>query len=186
MNEKKFLITTSLPYMNASLHIGHAYELVLADVVARYHRQKGEKVFFLTGADEHGDKIIAAAQKEGIGPQMFVDKNVARFKELIEKLSITNDDFIRTSDKEMHWPGAIKLWQEIAASGDIYKGTYKGLYCVGCEAFITEKELVDGKCPHHATTPEKIEEENYFFKLSKYAPEIKRLLESGDLKVTPK
>ena len=186
MNEKKFLITTSLPYMNASLHIGHAYELVLADVVARYHRQKGEKVFFLTGADEHGDKIITAAQKEGIGPQMFVDKNVARFKELIEKLSITNDDFIRTSDKERHWPGAIKLWQEIAASGDIYKGTYKGLYCVGCEAFITEKELVDGKCPHHATTPEKIEEENYFFKLSKYAPEIKRLLESGDLKVTPK
>src|SRR3989344_4901515 len=185
MNEKKFLITTSLPYMNASLHIGHAYELVLADVGARYHRQKGEKVFFLTGADEHGDKIITAAQKEGIGPQMFVDKNVARFKELIEKLSITNDDFIRTSDKEMHWPGAIKLWQEIAASGDIYKGTYKGLYCVGCEAFITEKELVNGKCPLHDTEPEHIEEENYFFKLSKYGPEIKRLLESGELKITP-
>ncbi len=186
MDEKKFYITTALPYMNAPLHIGHAYELVLADILARYHRGHGENTFFLTGADEHGDKIIASAQNAGVGPQAFVDGNVALFKTLLEKLTISNDDFIRTSDKERHWPGAIKLWQDIADSGDIYKGVYNGLYCVGCEAFITEKELNDGKCPNHGTVPEKIEEENYFFKLSRYAPEIKRLLLSGELKVTPK
>lgn len=185
MDEKKFFITTALPYMNASLHIGHAYEFVFADIIARYHRAQGERTLFLTGSDEHGDKIIASAQKEGMGPQAFVDGNVEKFKALLESLAISNDLFIRTSDKEHHWPGAIKLWREIAAAGDIYKDVYKGLYCVGCEAFITEKELVDGKCPLHNTAPEHIEEENYFFKLSKYAPEIKRLLESGELKVTP-
>lgn len=186
MNEKKFYITTALPYMNGKLHIGHAYEFVLTDIIARYHRGIGDKTFFLTGSDEHGDKIIASAQKEGMGPQAFVNKNVESFQELLTKLEISNDDFIRTSDKERHWPGAIKLWRVLEEAGDIYKDTYKGLYCVGCEAFITEKELVDGKCAHHNTAPEQIEEENYFFKLSKYGPEIKRLLESGEFEVTPK
>lgn len=185
MKTNKFYITTSLPYMNASLHVGHAYELVLADIFARYHRAKGEKTFFLTGSDEHGDKIIAAAQKESLGPQVFVNKNVALFKDLLEKLHISNDAFIRTSDKEAHWSGAQKLWREIDAAGDIYKGTYSGLYCVGCEAFITEKELVDGKCPHHSAIPEDIKEENFFFKLSKYASEIKRLIQSGELEIIP-
>jgi len=185
MDPKKFYITTSVPYMNASLHIGHAYEFVLTDVLARYHRFIGDNTFFLTGSDEHGDKIVRAAQKENLGPQAFVNKNVENAQELLKKLRISNDMYIRTSDQEHHWPGATKLWYALERAGDVYKGTYKGLYCVGCEAFITEKELVGGKCPLHDALPEQIEEENYFFKLSKYAPEIKRLLESGELKITP-
>ena len=167
MSEKKFYITTPIFYANAELHLGHTYTLVLSDILARYHRLIGDRTFFLTGSDEHGDKIVRAAQK------------------VLKELGISNDLFIRTSDRELHWPGAKKLWHALESAGDIYKGTYKGLYCVGCEAFITEKELVNGKCPLHDTEPEHIEEENYFFKLSKYGPEIKRLLESGELKITP-
>ena len=185
MEDKKFYITTSLPYMNARLHVGHAYEFVVADVFARYHRGLGEKTFFLSGADEHGDKIVRAAQKENLGPQAFVNKNVATFQELLLDLSISNDSFIRTSDQVHHWPGAVKLWRALEEAGDVYKGTYEGLYCVGCEAFVTEKELVNGKCVYHDKEPEHISEENYFFKLSKYTAELKRLLESGELKVTP-
>ena len=114
-----------------------------------------------------------------------MNENVAKVKELIQTIGISNDFFIRTSDKEAHWPGAQKMWRALEEAGDIYKGTYKGLYCVGCEAFITEKELVHGKCPLHDAEPEHIEEENYFFKLSKYTPEVKRLLESGEFKITP-
>jgi methionyl-tRNA synthetase len=185
MIEKKFYITTPIFYANAELHLGHTYTLVLSDVLARYHRFIGDKTFFLSGADEHGDKIIRAAQQNEMGPQAFVNENVAKMQELIKSLGISNDLFIRTSDKEKHWPGARKLWHALEEAGDIYKGTYKGLYCVGCEAFITEKDLVNGKCVHHDTVPEQIEEENYFFKLSKYGLEIKRLLESGELKITP-
>lgn len=181
----KFYITTPIFYANAKLHMGHTYTLVLADILARYHRAQGNQTFFLTGSDEHGDKIVRAAQKEGVGPQAFVNDKVALFKELLQKLSISNDAFIRTSDQTAHWPGATKLWRALEEAGDVYKGTYQGMYCVGCEAFITEKECVDGKCPLHDTTPEKIEEENYFFKLSRYSAELKQLIESGELKVTP-
>ncbi len=185
MNDKKFYITTPIFYANAELHIGHTYTLVLSDILARYHRAIGDTTFFLTGSDEHGDKIVRAAQKINLGPQAFVNENVAKMKELIGELGVSNDFFIRTSDKDIHWPGAKKLWHALEEAGDIYKGIYKGLYCVGCETFITEKELVNGKCVHHDTEPEHIEEENYFFKLSKYGPEIKRLLESGELKISP-
>lgn len=171
--------------MNAGLHIGHAYEFVLADFFARYHRGEGDTTFFLTGSDEHGDKIIASAQKEGLGPQAFVNKNVDSFKALLEKLAISNDAFIRTSDQAAHWPGAQKLWRELEKSGDIYKDVYEGLYCVGCEAFKTEKELVNGKCPLHDKEPEHIKEENYFFKLSRYTAELKRLIESKELEIIP-
>lgn len=185
MSEKKFYITTPIFYANAELHLGHTYTLVLSDILARYHRFIGDKTFFLTGSDEHGDKIVRAAQKESMGPQAFVNGNVAKMEVLIRELGVSNDLFIRTSDQERHWPGAQKLWRALEESGDIYKGTYKGLYCVGCEAFITEKDCVNGKCPLHDTEPEHIEEENYFFKLSKYGPEIKRLLESGEFKIIP-
>ncbi len=185
MEDKKFFITTPIFYANAELHLGHTYTLVLSDIIARYHRTIGDKTFFLTGSDEHGDKIVRAAQKVGMGPQAFVNENVAKVKELIQSLGVSNDFFIRTSDREVHWPGAQKLWRALLDAGDIYRGTYKGLYCVGCEAFVTEKELVGGKCPLHDAPPERIEEENYFFKLSKYAPEVKRLLESGEFKITP-
>ncbi len=181
----KFYITTPIFYANAELHLGHAYNLILSDIIARYHREIGDKTFFLSGADEHGDKIVRAAQKEGLGPQAFVNKNVATFQDLMGKLNISNNFFIRTGDKDAHWPGAVKLWRALEEAGDIYKGTYEGLYCVGCEAFVTEKELVDGKCAHHDKEPEHISEENYFFKLSKYIPELKRLLGSGEFKITP-
>ena len=186
MDTKKFYITTPIFYANAELHLGHTYTLILSDILARYHRGIGDETFFLTGSDEHGDKIVRAAQKQDMGPQAFVNANVAKMQELIKELNVSNDLFIRTSDKEHHWQGVTKLWHALEEAGDIYKGVYKGLYCVGCEAFITEKELVEGKCVHHDSAPEKIEEENYFFKLSKYAPEIKRLLECGELKITPK
>lgn len=186
MDTKKFYITTPIFYANAELHLGHTYTLILSDILARYHRGIGDETFFLTGSDEHGDKIVRAAQKQNMGPQAFVNANVAKMQELIKELNVSNDLFIRTSDKEHHWQGATKLWHALEEAGDIYKGVYKGLYCVGCEAFVTEKELVEGKCAHHDAVPEKIEEENYFFKLSKYAPEIKRLLERGELKITPK
>ena len=185
MENKKFYITTPIFYANAELHLGHTYTLVLSDIIARYHRTIGDRTFLLTGSDEHGDKIVRAAQKEGMGPQAFVNANVAKVKELIQALGVSNDFFIRTSDREVHWLGAQKLWRALEDAGDIYKGTYKGLYCVGCEAFVTEKELVNGKCPLHDAEPEHIEEENYFFKLSKYAPEMKRILESGEFKITP-
>ncbi len=185
MNEKKFYITTPIFYANAELHLGHTYTLVLTDIIARYHREIGDKTFFLSGADEHGDKIVRAAQKEDLGPQAFVNKNVASFQDLMAKLDVSNDFFIRTSDKEVHWPGAVKLWHALEDAGDIYKSTYEGLYCVGCESFITEKELVDSKCPHHDKEPEHISEENYFFKLSKYIPELKRVIENGEFKITP-
>jgi methionyl-tRNA synthetase len=185
MEEKKFYVTTAIFYANAQLHLGHAYELILADVIARYHRGVGDKTFFLTGSDEHGDKIIRTAQKEGMSPQAFVNVNVGKMKELVTTLGVSNDFFIRTSDQKAHWPGAQKMWRALEAAGDIYKATYQGLYCVGCEAFITEKELVDGKCQHHGTVPEQIKEENYFFKLSKYVPELRRLLESGEFKISP-
>ena len=127
MNDKKYYITTSIPYMNSTLHAGHAYELVLADFFARYHREKGEKTFFLTGSDEHGDKIIASAQKEGLGPQAFVNNNVASFKKLLELLTVSNDAFIRTSDEKAHWPGAQKLWRALEASGDPRRPLARGL-----------------------------------------------------------
>jgi len=185
---KKFYITTSLPYINSKPHVGFALEAVQADVLARWHRLKGDKVFFLTGTDEHGSKIAQIAKNEGVTPQVIAEKNSAFFAELKSVLNLSNDDFIRTSDRDNHWPGAQKLWKQLVQSGDIYKGKYKGLYCVGCEAFITERDLIDGKCPIHNTIPESIEEENYFFKLSnpKYADKIANKIETQELEIVPK
>ena len=186
MTEKdKFYITTAIHYANAGPHIGHAYEGALADIIARYKRERGISTFFLSGTDEHGDKILRAAQKEGEAPQLFVNKNSQKFIDLYKNIEISNDDFIRTSDKEKHWSGAVQLWKEIEKKGDIYRSVYKGLYCVGCESFITEKELVDGKCPHHNKEPEKIKEENFFFKLSKYTKTVKEVIESDEMKIMP-
>jgi len=183
--DKKFYITTSIAYANAQPHIGHAYEAVLADIIARYKSMRGVSTFFLTGMDEHGDKIVRASQKANMAPQVFVDMNAGKFKELFKKFNISYDYFVRTSDKEHHWQGAQALWKKISDAKDIYKGVYKGLYCVGCEAFITEKELVDGKCSHHDVAPERIEEENYFFRLSKYTEKLKEKITSGELDIIP-
>jgi len=183
--EEKFYITTAIPYANATPHMGHAYEAVLADVIARYKRLSGFDTFFLSGTAEHGEKILRAAKLAEVGPQAFVDKNVAKLLDLYKKLNISNDDFIRNSDKERHWPGAQHLWVKMDEAGDIYKKSYNGLYCVGCERFITDKELVNGKCPDHDKIPERVEEENYFFRLSKYQDRIIEILEGDEIEITP-
>lgn len=183
--EKKFYITTAIDYVNGEPHIGHALEKIQADVLARYHRLLGEDVFFLTGTDENAQKNVLAAEKAGIPVQEFVEKNVQSFKNLVKVLNISNDEFIQTSDKKKHWPGVIKLWQECQKAGDIYKKEYTGLYCVGCEAFVTEKELDNSVCPEHLKAPEKVSEENYFFRLSKYQDQLIDLIESDRLKIIP-
>jgi len=181
--QKKFYITTAIPYVNAEPHIGFALELIQTDAVARYHRQNGNDVFFLTGTDENSLKNVQAAEKAGMETPAFVEKNTQRFIELAETLNVSNDDFIRTTSKK-HFDGAQKLWSACKKE-DIYKKRYSGLYCVGCEQFYTEKELVDGKCPEHYTVPETVEEENYFFRLSSYQKQLEKLITSDTLKIVP-
>lgn len=183
--KKTFFVSTPIFYANAAPHMGHAYAMVLADVLARYHGWLGEETYFLTGTDEHGLKNFQSAQKAGKDPQTFLDEQAEKFKHLAARLGTQPSVFYRTTDRERHWPGATRMWEQLASKGDIYKGTYEGLYCVGCESFKTEKELVDGKCPDHNTTPERISQENYFFRLSKYTEPIKKAIESDALKVTP-
>ena len=182
---KKFYITTAIDYVNGKPHIGHALEKIQADVLARYDRAKGADVFFLTGTDEHGAKIARAATAAGKEPQMFVDEISEQFRMLKETLNLSWDDFIRTSDQARHWPGAQKLWGKLFDAGKLYKKTYHGLYCVGHEAFVTEKDLVDGKCKDHQKEPEAVEEENWFFKLSDYTAEIKEKIENNELAIIP-
>ncbi|MDI6741664.1 MAG: methionine--tRNA ligase [Smithella sp.] len=162
-----FYITTPIYYVNASPHIGHAYTTIVADVLARYHRMTGDKTFFVTGTDEHGDKIAEAAQKAGITPKEYADKISAQFRALCPELSISNDYFIRTTDAN-HVETVRYILQKVYDAGDIYFGSYGGYYCFGCERFLTEKEIVDGKCPEHGREPQYIEEKNYFFRMSKY------------------
>jgi methionyl-tRNA synthetase len=185
MSENKFYITTSIAYTNAPPHIGYALELVQADVLARYNKLSGKEVFFLTGTDEHGIKIQRKAGDEGKRPEDFVNEISGKFRDLAEILNISKNDFIRTTDKERHWPAAEKIWLELKRNGDIEKRKYKGFYCIGCEAFVKEKELVGGKCPVHQKAPEVVEEENWFFKLSKYSEDIRRAIKSDDVKITP-
>jgi len=166
-------------------HIGFAFESVQADIIARYHRFLGEDTFFLTGTDEHGTKVAKAAKEAGENPKEFVDEIAEKVKELKEVLNLSNDDFIRTTDQKRHWPAVKKVWLKLKESGDIYKKKYQAFYCSGCEAFITKKDLIDGKCAIHQTKPEIVDEENYFFKLSKYAKAIEKAIEKDELKIIP-
>ncbi len=184
-NNKKFYITSSIVYTNASPHIGFALEVIQADVIARYHRLLGEDTFFLTGTDEHGAKIAKAAKEEGKTPEKFTEEIAKKAEDLKKTLNLSNDDFIRTTDQERHWPGVEKVWLKLKENDDIYKKKYKGFYCLGCEAFVTEKDLVDGKCPIHKETPEIVEEENYFFRLSKYSKQVEKAIEENEIKIIP-
>lgn len=165
--------------------MGHAYTTTLCDVLARYHRILGDDVYFLSGTDDHAIKVAKEAQKLGKDSRDFVIQKGEDFKKLYEVLNISNNDFIQTSDEGRHFAGAQEVWRRLSASGDIYKGHYKGLYCVGCEAFKKSDELVLGKCPLHDQVPEEVEEENYFFKLSNYSQKLQKLIESDELKITP-
>ncbi|MBI2075408.1 MAG: methionine--tRNA ligase [Candidatus Harrisonbacteria bacterium] len=182
---KKFYITTSIPYVNAAPHLGSALDSLYADVLARFNRARGRDVRFLTGTDEHGVKIARAAALSKRAPQGFADANSAKFRGLREALNLSWDDFIRTSDKARHYPGAQKLWRALAAKGDVYKKAYRGLYCVGHEAFVTEKDLENGVCRDHQKKPEVIEEENWFFRLSAYGAAIAGKIASGELRIVP-
>jgi methionyl-tRNA synthetase len=176
--EKSFYITTTLPYVNADPHIGFALEMVQADIIARHRRLMGDDIFFNTGTDEHGLKIFRKAQEEGKDPQAYTDEYAAKFRDLKQKLNLYPElHFVRTTDPH-HKAAAQELWRRCKKNGDIELRKYKGLYCVGDEAFMKESDLVGGKCPNHPTTELiEIEEENYFFKLSAYKD---RLLEYLD------
>lgn len=177
MSKNSFYITTPIYYPSDNLHIGHAYCTTIADTVARYHRAKGEDVFFLTGSDEHGLKIQRKAAEKGITPIQYVDAIVANFKKLWKMLNISNNDFIRTSE-ERHHKVVQAVLQKIYDQGDIYKKNYEGLYCVPCESYWLKRQLVDGKCPDCGRPVEKMAEESYFFKLSKYQDRILEYIET--------
>lgn len=177
MTKQAFYITTPIYYPSDKLHIGHAYCTTIADTVARYHRAKGEDVFFLTGSDEHGQKIQRKAEEKGMTPLEYVDGIVSGFKNLWQKLNISNDDFIRTSE-ERHHKVVQNVMQKIFEQGDIYKKNYEGLYCVPCESYWLERQLEDGKCPDCHRPVEKMAEESYFFKMSKYQDRMLEYIET--------
>jgi methionyl-tRNA synthetase len=178
---KPFYITTTLPYVNADPHVGFALEIVQADVIARYKRLTGTEVFFNTGTDEHGQKIFQKAGEEGKDVQEYVDHYAGEFRKLKELLGLSNDRFIRTTDTN-HITAAQELWRRCAAAGDIEKKKYKGLYCVGDEMFLKENDLVNGRCPNHPNMdPIEFEEENYYFKFSKYQDKLLQYLKRDDV-----
>ncbi|MBK5099526.1 MAG: class I tRNA ligase family protein, partial [Desulfobacteraceae bacterium] len=161
---RQFYVTTPIYYVNAAPHIGHAYSTIVADVLSRFHVLYGSKTFFLTGTDEHGDKIVSAAEKAGQSPKEYVDRISQLFRTLWPKLHISNNDFIRTTDQK-HQETVQFILRQVNDRGDIYFSEYEGQYCIGCERFYTERELVDGKCPDHLTEPQVIQESNYFFRM---------------------
>lgn len=174
MEKQTYYITTPIYYPSANLHIGHTYCTVMADAMARFKRLQGYDVMFLTGTDEHGQKIQAKADEKGVTPQEYVDEIVSGIKELWATMEISYDDFIRTTE-ERHMTRVQQIWQRMYEKGDIYKGSYEGLYCRECEAFWTESQLADGNCPDCGRPVQKASEEAYFFKLSNYADKILQL-----------
>jgi len=171
MPKTPFYITTAIDYPNAKPHIGHAYEKIIADMIARWHMLKGDDVFFLTGTDEHGQKIEKTAKEKGKEPRVFVDELSEDFKKAWAGLNIQYSEFIRTTQKR-HVKTAREIFAKVFAKGLIYKGTYRGLYCTGCEAFYTDKDLVDGVCPIHQRKAEEVSEESYFFKLGEFQAQL--------------
>lgn len=184
MSKKKFYITTPIYYASGESHIGHAFATIYADVISRYKKARGFDVFFLTGMDEHGSKIAekaAIAKKE---PQKYVDELAEKYLNLWKLLQIENDDFIRTTSQR-HKDGVFKFFEKLKNSGDIYESYYEGFYCVGCEDFILERNLVNGACPDHLLRPELVREKNYFFNLKKYLPKIREKIINGEMKIIP-
>lgn len=186
----KFYITTPIYYVNDKPHLGHIYTTLAGDVLARFHRLLGEDVFFLTGTDEHGSKIAEAAIQQSKTPKAFVDEMANYFKEAFKKILISFDDFIRTTESRHENRVQVflmKLFKAKTPKGRsaVYLGKYKGLYCIGCEKFLSEKELVKGLCPYHQRAPEKISEENYFFRLSDFLPKIQKLIKKDKIKILP-
>ena len=182
----RFYVTTAIPYVNAKPHIGFALEAVQTDVLARYQRWKGADVRFLTGTDENSLKNVRAAEQAGLPTQELVDRYAAEFYGLRTALDLSFDDFIRTSSEPRHCAGVERLWGACVQRGDIYTRPYSGLYCVGCEQFYTVDELANGLCPEHLTPPELVEEQNYFFRLSRYAEQLDELITTDRLRIVPR
>ena len=183
-NKKTFYITTAIPYANADPHIGFALEILYSDVMARFQRLLGNDVYFLTGTDEHGQKMFKTAKDLGVDPYDYASEKSAEFQKLADIWNISNNDFIRTTEAR-HKEAAQIFWKKVFDNGDIYKKKYEGLYCYGCEQFKTEKDLQNGMCPDHNRAPELLSEENYFFKLSKYQEPIEFLFEKNPEFVFP-
>jgi methionyl-tRNA synthetase len=184
MTEQKYYITTPIYYVNDKPHIGSAYTTIAADVLARFYRGHGLETLFLTGTAEHGSKISESAEQAGKSVEEFVDENAAKFKQAWQRLNISHDDFIRTTEAR-HIEAVNIFFAKLKDSGTLYEGDYEGWYCVGCEAFKTESELVDGLCPLHNTKPELVKERNWFFKLSSYGDTLREKITSGELQILP-
>jgi len=184
MAKKKFYITTPIYYANGDPHIGSAYTTIAADILARWHKLLGEQVFFLTGTDEHGQKIQETAKTKGVKPKEFVDEISSKFKETFKKLSISNDNFIRTTDK-YHEDEVRDVLQKLYDKKFIYKGEYEAYYCVGCEQYLTKSDLVDGKCPLHKKEPDIIKEESYMLKLSYFQDKLLKLIKAAKYEILP-
>lgn len=183
---KKLYITTAIPYVNGVPHIGHALDYTLADIWTRYQKQNGRDVRFQAGTDEHGNKIAAKAAEQGLEPQAYVDSMYGNFQELIKSLNVENTDFIRTTDG--HHKGAVQyIWQQLEKAGLIYKGTYEGWYCVGCESFVTDKEATEnnGICPDHQQPYQRLSEENYYFKASQFSDQIRDAITTNRIRIVP-
>ena len=185
MSGPRTYVTTTIPYVNARPHLGHALELVQADVLARYRRSRGDQVRFQTGTDDNSLKNVLAAEAAGLPVQELVDRNAAAFIALGEPLGLSVDDVIRTSRDPRHRPGVERFWRACAEAGDLYRRHYEGLYCVGCEQFYSPAELREGRCPEHGTVPEQVAEENWFFRLSRYAGQLTDVIGSGQLRIEP-
>lgn len=176
---------TAIPYVNGRPHVGHALELVETDVLARHRRQRGDEVRFQTGTDDNALKNVHGAEAEGITPQEYVERVAGRFFALRESLDLSFDDFIKTSSDPRHTPGVHRLWNACAERGDFYRKSYSGLYCVGCETFYTDDELPGGRCSEHGTVPERIEEDNWFFRLSRYQDQLRDLIAGDTVRIEP-
>ncbi|MBC7981934.1 methionine--tRNA ligase [Candidatus Parcubacteria bacterium] len=185
MQNRKFYVTNPIFYPNGELHIGHTYTATVCDILARMAKLSGRETYFLLGADENSLKIQQKADEAGLGIIDFLDFQAKNAQLLFGELDISYDQYIRTTNKERHHPGVIALWNKLVEKGDIYEGYYEGYYCIGCESFKTEKDLVDGLCPDHGTKPDFIKEKNYFFKLTKYADQVKKLLETNTIAIFP-
>lgn len=183
--EQPIFLSSAIPYVNADPHLGHALELVQSDAVARYQRQRGRELRFTSGTDDNGLKNLRAASALGVTPAELVARNGAGFRRLAHALNVEHDDFIHTASDARHAPAVRALWQRCAANGDVYKKSYRGLYCVGCEHFVRESEISDGKCPVHPDPLELLDEDNWFFRLSRYQQPILQAISDERLQIVP-
>ncbi|HET9931566.1 MAG TPA: methionine--tRNA ligase, partial [Polyangiaceae bacterium] len=183
---KPLFVSTAIPYVNAAPHVGHAFELVLGDALSRHHRQRGRAVFLSGGTDDHSLKNARAAAERGVSTAALVAEHAAIYRRLHRALDIELDGWLRTSNDPRHLPAVTELWNRCAAAGDLYQDEYSGLYCTGCEAFVSEAELVQGGCATHRDPLERVQEKNWFFRLSRYESALLAALESRTLRVEPR